>query len=126
MQTDLIVPTSPVAEIPRLALTPRETGQALGVSERTVNTWISEDILPSTKIGRCRLIPVDALRKWLAERVSYGADEKAIDKDELTQFTARHGDSGERQRTQNSKDDILVRQADANRETRAKGALADG
>jgi excisionase family DNA binding protein len=69
---DLIVPTFPVAEIPRLALTPRETGQALGVSERTVNTWISEEILPSTKIGRCRLIPVDSLRQWLVERVADG------------------------------------------------------
>jgi len=66
---DLIVPTSPVAEIPRIALTPRETAQSIGVSERTVNTWIAEDVLPSTLIGRCRLIPVAALREWLAARV---------------------------------------------------------
>jgi len=73
-QTDLVVPPCPVAEIPRLALVPREAAQALGVSERTVGTWIADGTIPSVLIGRCRLIPVDSLRQWLAERAAGDTD----------------------------------------------------
>ena len=86
MSQDLIVPASSVAPIPRLALTPREASQALGVSERTIGAWISEGILPSTKIGRCRLLPVDALRQWLVEKVS---DDQDGHRDDETGDVAR-------------------------------------
>jgi excisionase family DNA binding protein len=65
-RTDLVVPTCPTEPVPRIALTPAETAQALGRSERTVMSWIADGTIPSFKLGNSRLVPVDALRAWAA------------------------------------------------------------
>ncbi len=70
MNPDLIVPASPVEPVPRVALQPREAAQAVGVSERTMSAWLNDGTIPSVKLGRCRLVPVDVLRQWLAEQAN--------------------------------------------------------
>ena len=51
----------------RLALRPTEAAKALGVSERTLRQMLPD--LPHLRIGGSVLIPVDALRDWLRQRV---------------------------------------------------------
>ena len=59
----------------RLALRPSEAAGALGVSERTIRKMLPE--LPHTYFGTAIVIPVDALRQWLAERVAHQDQEAA-------------------------------------------------
>ncbi len=56
--------------IPRLALRPSEAAQALGVSERTLRTWVTHEGLPVARVGGAVLIPTAELRSWLADRVT--------------------------------------------------------
>lgn len=70
MNEDLIIPICPVEPVPRVALQPREAAQAVGVSERTMSAWLNDGTVPSVKVGRCRLVPIDLLRRWLAEQAS--------------------------------------------------------
>jgi excisionase family DNA binding protein len=50
----------------RLALSVRETAAATGLSERSVWKLIERRELESVRVGRRRLVPVDAIRKLLA------------------------------------------------------------
>lgn len=53
-------------EIPRLALRPDEAAAALGVSR----DFFDQHVLPELRVvrrGRCRLIPLETLARWLAE-----------------------------------------------------------
>ena len=52
----------------RLALRPREAAEALGISERQLRQILPE--LPHTRLGGCVVLPVDALREWLRERLA--------------------------------------------------------
>ena len=53
----------------RLALRITEAAKVLGVSERTVHDLISNEGLPVVRTrGKLVLIPVDSLRRWLADR----------------------------------------------------------
>lgn len=61
-----------VAEIPRLALRPREAARAIGVCERTLFTLTQRGEIPAVKLGRRVLYPTDQLRQWLAERSEGG------------------------------------------------------
>lgn len=54
-----------MSEVEILAVNVREAARRLGVSPRTVATLISRGELVSRKIGRRRVIPIDALEKFL-------------------------------------------------------------
>lgn len=56
----------------RLALRPREAAAALGISERLLATMTSTGAIPSVKLGRRRVYPVELLQRWLAERATKG------------------------------------------------------
>ena len=65
MNTDIFAPI-PVEPIPRVALSVAEAAKSLGISDRTVTTLISKGEIPVVSVGKRRLIPVDALREWVA------------------------------------------------------------
>jgi excisionase family DNA binding protein len=48
-----------------LLLTPEEAARALRVGRNKVYELIASRELPSVKLGRCRRIPVDALRQFV-------------------------------------------------------------
>jgi hypothetical protein len=50
----------------RLAWSPAEAAQALGISENHLRTLLPE--LPHVYLGRRVVIPVEPLREWLSER----------------------------------------------------------
>jgi excisionase family DNA binding protein len=52
----------------RLALTVKETADALGVTRAAVYQWTKNGTLPSTRIGGSVRIPVDALLARLAQQ----------------------------------------------------------
>ena len=58
-----------VASAPHLALRPREAAQALGISERFLWTLTNQGDVPHLRLGRTVVYPVDALQKWLDQRV---------------------------------------------------------
>jgi excisionase family DNA binding protein len=49
----------------KLLLTPQEAAAVLGIGRRTVYELIAGQRLPSVKIGACRRIPVEALRRYV-------------------------------------------------------------
>ncbi|MBN2475345.1 MAG: helix-turn-helix domain-containing protein [Pirellulales bacterium] len=75
-QNDVFHPieTDPV---PRLALRFPEAALACGLSESFLHNMANSGEIPSVKVGRVRLFPVERLRKWLLE-----ASEKAEDNSE--------------------------------------------
>ena len=54
-----------VGEVEVLAVNVREAARCLGVSPRTIATLIARGELVSRKIGRRRVIPIEALEKFL-------------------------------------------------------------
>ncbi len=54
-----------MSEVGVLAVNVREAARRLGVSPRTIATLIARGELASRKIGRRRVIPVEALEKFL-------------------------------------------------------------
>ncbi len=56
----------------RLCLRSREAATALGVSPRTLATWVQQGQVPYVRVRAGRrstlLFPVDALRAWLVSR----------------------------------------------------------
>jgi excisionase family DNA binding protein len=54
-----------VSEVEILAVNVREAARRLGVSPRTIATLIARGELLSRKIGRRRVVPVEALEKFL-------------------------------------------------------------
>ena len=58
-------PIVPAPDDNRLAVTMREAADLLAVSERTIWTMCNSGELPSVLIGRCRRIPMDALRRLI-------------------------------------------------------------
>ena len=53
--------------IPILALRSAEAALALGVSERHLWSLTNRGLVPSLKLGRAIVYPVDGLREWMAE-----------------------------------------------------------
>jgi excisionase family DNA binding protein len=53
------------APVPKLALTVREAGEALGLSPRSVQELVAAGAIPVVRHGRRVLIPVEPLRDWL-------------------------------------------------------------
>ena len=62
---------APVVE--RLLLRPHEAAIALGVSRAKMYELIASGEIPSMKVGTSSRIPVDALKRVIAERVTGGA-----------------------------------------------------
>ena len=61
------------ADPPRLALTPEQAAEALGVSR----SFFYETVLPELRVvrrGRRRLVPVRALEEWLEREASRALD----------------------------------------------------
>lgn len=57
-----------VDPVPRLALTLDEASQSIGISRRQLNDVLSAGMgFPVMRVGRRVLVPVDELRRWLAE-----------------------------------------------------------
>lgn len=56
----------------RLTLRKREAARALGVSERTLHTLLSTGAIPSLKVGRAVLIPLDGLQAFIDCRTRRG------------------------------------------------------
>lgn len=57
-------------DVPRLLLRVDEAVTATGISRAKLWQMIGTGELPSVKIGRSRRIPVEALRRWIAERAA--------------------------------------------------------
>lgn len=55
----------------RLLLKVEAAARALDLSRAQVFSMIATGELPSIKIGRSRRVPVDALRRWIAEQESH-------------------------------------------------------
>ncbi len=53
----------------RLAYSPAEAAEALGVSRPTIYTLIKQKDFPTLKVGTRTLIPVDRLKEWLDAQV---------------------------------------------------------
>lgn len=53
----------------RLLLTPEESAYAINVSRSQLWKMLASGEITSIKIGRCRRVPVDALRQWIADQV---------------------------------------------------------
>jgi len=65
-QNDVFQPIE-VDSVPRLALRLPEAALACGVSESFLHNMATSGEIPSVKIGRARLFPVERLRKWLLD-----------------------------------------------------------
>lgn len=62
-----ITRTSAVASVnDRLAYRPEELSDLIGVGTTTIRGWIRAGDLPAVRIGRCVLIPSDAVSHLLA------------------------------------------------------------
>ena len=58
----------------RLALRPKEAAEALGISERTLRTWMRNEELPAFRVGSVLRIRVSDLEKWIDERTETHRD----------------------------------------------------
>ena len=54
-------------EVPRVALSPNEAAEALGISRAKLYEELASGRLRSVKSGKRRLIPVGALDEWLTD-----------------------------------------------------------
>ena len=53
--------------IEKMLYTPTEAAKALGISRSTVYVLIASGEVPSVRIGSCRRVPVDGLRRYVAK-----------------------------------------------------------
>jgi len=58
----------------RLLLRPSEAAQVIGVSRSKVYELLSEGVLPAIRLGRVVRVPLEALRRWVAERTTSSTD----------------------------------------------------
>jgi excisionase family DNA binding protein len=66
--SSLFKPTSPPADA--LALRSRDAAKLLGISERTLWTWVQQKRIPHVRVGGCILFPKEALTRWLSEEAA--------------------------------------------------------
>lgn len=64
--------TKAYPEVMRLALSLDETAEAVGLSRRKLQQLIAANELPVKRVGRRVVVPIDSLRKWLADRAEGG------------------------------------------------------
>jgi excisionase family DNA binding protein len=60
-----------------LLLKVEEAARELALSRAAVYTLLAQGRIPSIKIGGARRIPLDALRRWVAEQLAEQAAERA-------------------------------------------------
>ena len=58
-----------VADVPRLALRPKEAARALGIGERLLWSKTTSGEIPHLRIGKAVVYPVAALQEWLLQEV---------------------------------------------------------
>lgn len=73
-------PTAPTmnheAELPRLALRPKEAAAALSIGERLLWSMTNRGEIPHIKLGKCVLYPVVELERWLSEQAAGGSRKR--------------------------------------------------
>jgi excisionase family DNA binding protein len=52
--------------VDKILYTPTEAAQALGISRSTIYVLLASGEIPSVRIGSCRRVPVDGLRRYVA------------------------------------------------------------
>lgn len=62
----------------RLALRPGEAAKALGISDRTLRTWMRDEGLPYARVGGAVLIPCAQLEAWMAARTDHEQRASAL------------------------------------------------
>jgi len=60
----------------KLLISVEEAAELLGVGRSTVYDLMRTRALPSVRIGRCRRVPVDGLRTYIAELASADTDPR--------------------------------------------------
>jgi excisionase family DNA binding protein len=55
----------PAFRVPKLALTPKETAEALSISEPVVRDLIAKGEIAHVRVGRRIVVPVSQLERWL-------------------------------------------------------------
>ncbi|MFZ4576575.1 MAG: helix-turn-helix domain-containing protein [Phycisphaerales bacterium] len=66
-------PLSHLRDAGRIALSPAELADALGLSERTIwGITAPRGTLPAVKVGRRVVYPIVLVEKWLAEEAAKG------------------------------------------------------
>jgi excisionase family DNA binding protein len=58
---------------PAISLRPRKAAEAIGISLSTLERLTRAGEIPTAKIGRVTVYPVDALKGWLSGRTKGGA-----------------------------------------------------
>jgi excisionase family DNA binding protein len=58
--------TEPLAQIPKLLLTPEEAAAALGISRTRLYAFMAGGVIESVLIGHSRRVPVGALEDYVA------------------------------------------------------------
>ena len=76
---DADAPVDRLPAVERVALDTAEACAALGVADGTLREMIAAGIVPAVRVGRRILVPVDALRRRLADLALAEADARAAD-----------------------------------------------
>ena len=63
----------------RMLLSPVEVAEALGIGRSRIYKFLAAGTLPSIRVGRSILIPVEDLRKWIAQRADDEGGSMASD-----------------------------------------------
>jgi len=61
--------------VPRITLTIPETAEALGISDASVRRLIRAGTIPTVQLGARRVVPVDALRRVIAQLAQQQEEE---------------------------------------------------
>jgi excisionase family DNA binding protein len=54
-------------------ITPKQAAKALNVSERTINAWMTDGLIPNFKIGGARRIELAAIKTLIRDRAAEAA-----------------------------------------------------
>jgi excisionase family DNA binding protein len=54
-------------DVDKILYTPTEAARALGISRSTIYVLMANGEIPSVRIGSCRRLPVDGLRRYVAK-----------------------------------------------------------
>ena len=54
-------------DVQKILYTPTEAARALGISRSTIYLLMAGGDIPSVRIGSCRRVPVDGLRRYVAK-----------------------------------------------------------
>jgi excisionase family DNA binding protein len=52
--------------VDKILYTPIEAAQALGISRSSIYVLLASGEIPSVRIGSCRRVPIDGLRRYVA------------------------------------------------------------